>query len=119
VTAPPGAPPGAPFFVVPSSGSGPVPTKQADGPTVATESKSGKSNKHTKKVVLISIGSILAFIILVLALVLFIPRCGRRRERVDRRSRRHQIGAYGDERQQHPRDLGAIVQPPIQPEKGK
>ncbi|KAH1248017.1 Protein STRUBBELIG-RECEPTOR FAMILY 3 [Glycine max] len=99
------APPGTPVSGTPPS-SGRVPTKQADGPTAANESHTGKSKKSTKRVVWISIASVLGFIILLLGFILFIPRCSRR-ERDDRRSKRHQIGAYGGERQSA-RDL---VQP--------
>ena len=99
---------------VPSS-SGRIPAKQADGPTAAKESNSGKSKKSTKRVVWISIASVLGFVILVLGFVLFIPHCSRR-ERADRK--RHQIGAYGGETQ-NPRDYGALVQPPSQTEKCK
>uniref|UniRef100_A0A0R0JNC2 Protein kinase domain-containing protein n=1 Tax=Glycine max TaxID=3847 RepID=A0A0R0JNC2_SOYBN len=91
------APPGTPVSGTPPS-SGRVPTKQADGPTAANESHTGKSKKSTKRVVWISIASVLGFIILLLGFILFIPRCSRR-ERDDRRSKRHQIGAYGGERQ--------------------
>ncbi|KAH1128169.1 hypothetical protein GLYMA_06G296800v4 [Glycine max] len=107
------APPGTPVSGTPPS-SGRVPTKQADGPTAANESHTGKSKKSTKRVVWISIASVLGFIILLLGFILFIPRCSRR-ERDDRRSKRHQIGAYGGERQSA-RDL---VQPRSQMEKGK
>ncbi|CAL0333881.1 unnamed protein product [Lupinus luteus] len=108
-----GASPRTPAAGAPPSGH--VPTKQADGPTAAKESNSGKSKSITKRVVLISIGSVLGFIVLVLALLLFIPVCSKR-ERVDGRSRRHQIGAYGGERQ-NPRDYVALVQQPSQTEK--
>ena len=106
---------GTPISGTPSSGR--VPHRQADGPTAAKESSSGKSKKHTKRVVWITIASILGFIILLLGLILFLPRCSRR-EWVDRSSRRHQIGAYGGERQ-NARDYGALVPPPSQMEKGK
>ncbi|OIW06036.1 hypothetical protein TanjilG_11723 [Lupinus angustifolius] len=108
-----GASPRTPVAGAPPSGR--VPTKQADGPAAAKESNSGKSKSITKRVVLISIGSVLGFIVLVLALLLFIPTCSKR-ERVDGRSRRHQIGAYGGERQ-NPRDYVALVQQPSQTEK--
>ncbi|KAL5132215.1 Protein STRUBBELIG-RECEPTOR FAMILY 3 [Glycine soja] len=103
------SPTGTVVSVTPSSGR--VPTKPTKGPTAAKESNSGKSKKNTKKVVWISISGILVFIILVLGLLLFVPRCSRR-ERVNRSSKQHQVGAYGGERQ-NPRDYGAFVQPPI------
>jgi len=53
---------------------------------------------------------------LLLGFILFIPRCSRR-ERDGRRSK-HQIGAYGAEREM-PRGNGSSVQPPSQIEKGK
>ncbi|KEH39082.1 strubbelig receptor family protein [Medicago truncatula] len=95
--------------------SGRVPTKQAGGPTASKDSSSGKSKKNTKRVVWISISGVLGFIILVLALLLFLPRCSKR-ERVGRTSKQHQIGAYGGERT-NPWNNGALVQPPSQTEK--
>ncbi|KAJ1410709.1 Serine-threonine/tyrosine-protein kinase, catalytic domain [Sesbania bispinosa] len=97
--------PPPPGTVVSGTPSGRVPTKQADGPSAAKESSSGKSKKSTKRVVWITISGILVFLILALALVLFIPRCSRR-ERVDRtsNSKQHQIGAYGVPK-------GAVVKP--------
>ncbi|RDX94215.1 Protein STRUBBELIG-RECEPTOR FAMILY 3 [Mucuna pruriens] len=87
----------------PSSGRIPTITKPTEGPIAAKESNSGKSKKNSKRVVWISIS--------VLGLLLFVPRCSRR-ERADRSSKQHQIGAYGGERQ-NPREYGALVQPPI------
>ncbi|XP_025669671.1 protein STRUBBELIG-RECEPTOR FAMILY 3 isoform X1 [Arachis hypogaea] len=99
---------------VPSS-AGRIPTKQADGPTAAKESNSGKSKGRTKRVVWITIASILGAVIVALALLLFVPHC-RRREQVDRTSKKHQIGAFGGEAQ-NPRNYEAMVQPPSQAEK--
>jgi hypothetical protein len=104
----------------PSSGrvpSGRVPTKPADEPTASKESSSGKSKKNTKRVIWITISGVLGFIILALALVLFLPRCSKR-ERGGRTSKQHQIGAYGGERT-NPWNNGALVQPPSQTQKGK
>lgn len=112
VTAPPS---GNLVFGTPSSGR--VPAKQAHGPSAAIESSSGKSKTHMKRVVWICISGVLVFIIFALGLAIFIPRCSRK-ERVERTSKQHLIGAYGRERQ-NPRDNGAFVQPPRQTEKGK
>ncbi|KAL2331733.1 hypothetical protein Fmac_019314 [Flemingia macrophylla] len=95
--------------------SGRIPTKPTEGPTAAKESNSGKSKKNTKWVVWISISSILVFIIVVLGLLLFVPRCSRR-EQVDRSSKQHQVGAFGGETHNH-REYGALVQPPNQTDK--
>ncbi|KAI4334004.1 hypothetical protein L6164_018747 [Bauhinia variegata] len=108
------APPGTLVSGAPPSGRTPT-TKQADGPTAEKESNSGKSKKTTKRVVWISIAGVLLFIILALGLILFIPRCSRK-ERVDIISKRHQIGAYGGDRQ-NPRDNGPLVPTPSQMEK--
>uniref|UniRef100_A0A0A0K3Q1 Protein kinase domain-containing protein n=1 Tax=Cucumis sativus TaxID=3659 RepID=A0A0A0K3Q1_CUCSA len=102
------SPPSKPAPAPPVSGGPPVsgappssqqrPKKQADGPSASEESSSGKNKKSTKRVVLITIAVVLSFIILVLACVLFMPRC-RRRRRSDSVSKRHQIGAYRGERE--------------------
>ncbi|KAL5055502.1 hypothetical protein RYX36_036184 [Vicia faba] len=102
--------PGTPFF-------GRVPPKHAKGPTASKKSSSEKSKTNTKRVVWITISCVLGFIILALALVLFLPRCSKR-ERVGRTSKQHLIGAYGGERT-NPWNNGALVQPPSQTEKGK
>ncbi|KAG4961015.1 hypothetical protein JHK87_037648 [Glycine soja] len=109
----PATPSGTVVSVTPSSGR--IPTKPTEGPTAAKESNSEKSKKNTKKVVWISVSGILVFIILVLGLLLFVPRCSKR-EWVNRSSKQHQVGAYGVERQ-NPREYGAFVQPPNQTEK--
>eukprot|EP00256_Glycine_max_P066362 XP_025980957.1 protein STRUBBELIG-RECEPTOR FAMILY 3 isoform X3 [Glycine max] len=109
----PATPSGTVASVTPSSGR--IPTKPTEGPTAAKESNSEKSKKNTKKVVWISVSGILVFIILVLGLLLFVPRCSKR-EWVNRSSKQHQVGAYGVERQ-NPREYGAFVQPPNQTEK--
>ncbi|XP_058779997.1 protein STRUBBELIG-RECEPTOR FAMILY 3-like [Vicia villosa] len=101
--------PGTPFF-------GRVPPKHAKGPTASKKSSSEKSKTNTKRVVWITISCVLGFIILALALVLFLPRCSKR-ERVDRTSKQHLIGAYGGERTNPWRNNGALVQPPSQTEK--
>ncbi|KAK7401977.1 hypothetical protein VNO78_13891 [Psophocarpus tetragonolobus] len=122
VTLAPAHPPRSPATASPSGTmvsvtppSGRIPTKPTEGPTAGKESNSGKPKKNTKRVVWISISGILVFIILVLGLLLFVPRCSRR-ERVNRSSKQHQVGTYGGERQ-NPRDYGAFIQPPGQTEK--
>ncbi|CAJ1956524.1 unnamed protein product [Sphenostylis stenocarpa] len=108
------SPSGTVVSVTPSSGR--LPTKPTDGPTAAKESNPGKSKKNTKKVVWISISGILTFIIVVLGLLLFVPRCSRR-ERVNISSKQHQVDTYGGERQKNPREYEAFVQPLSQTEK--
>ncbi|BAT92258.1 hypothetical protein LR48_Vigan05g151700 [Vigna angularis] len=118
----PARPPHSPVPVSPSGtvvsgtpSSGRLPTKPTDGPTAAKESNSVKSKKNTKRVVWISISSILMFVIVVLGLLLFVPRCSRR-EQVNKSSKQHQVGKYGGERQ-NPREYEGFVQPPSQTEK--
>lgn len=100
--------------------TGKTPAKQADGPSASESSNSGRTKKFltTKRVVWISIAGVLSFIILILALVLFMPRCIRQRRGADSVSKRHQIGADGD-RENPPRDNGSLVQPTNQMQKGK
>ena len=122
----PARPPHSPVTVSPSGtvvsgtpSSGRLPTKPTDGPTVANESNSVKSKKNTKRVVWISISGILMFVIVVLGLLLFVPRCrSSRREKVNKSSKQHQVGTYGGERH-NPREYEDSVQPPSQTEKGK
>ncbi|MBA0754363.1 hypothetical protein Gogos_021790, partial [Gossypium gossypioides] len=81
--APPHAPP---HSVVPASGQTPTsdqtPGKHADGPSASEGSNSSQKKNFltTKRVVWISIASVLLFIILALALLLFMPKCSRGRE---------------------------------------
>ncbi|ESW21877.1 hypothetical protein PHAVU_005G106800 [Phaseolus vulgaris] len=120
----PARPPHSPVTVSPSGtvvsgtpSSGRLPTKPTDGPTVANESNSVKSKKNTKRVVWISISGILMFVIVVLGLLLFVPRCrSSRREKVNKSSKQHQVGTYGGERH-NPREYEDSVQPPSQTEK--
>ncbi|KAL9322494.1 hypothetical protein ACSQ67_010547 [Phaseolus vulgaris] len=108
----PARPPHSPVTVSPSGtvvsgtpSSGRLPTKPTDGPTVANESNSVKSKKNTKRVVWISISGILMFVIVVLGLLLFVPRCrSSRREKVNKSSKQHQVGTYGVPK-------GAVVRP--------
>lgn len=102
----------------PSSGRK-TPGKQADGPTSSEESNSGgKKFLTTKKVVWISIAGVLLFVIMALGLVLFTPRCSRRREEAGGIFKRHQVGAYKGNRE-NPRDTGSLAEPTNQREKGK
>jgi len=120
----PARPPHSPVTVSPlgtvvsgTPSSGRLPTKPTNGPTAANQSNSVKSKKNTKRVVWISISGILMFVIVVLGLLLFVPRCSRR-EQVNKSSKQHQVGKYGGERQ-NPREYEDFVQPPSQTEKGK
>ncbi|KAF2283198.1 hypothetical protein GH714_043528 [Hevea brasiliensis] len=102
---PPPAPglPGAPT----SPSSGKTPGKQVDGPSSSEESSSG-GKKSTKKIVWISIAGVLSFVILALGLVLFMPKCSRRREQASRIFERHQVDAYKGNRE-NPRDHESLL----------
>ncbi|PQM39107.1 hypothetical protein Pyn_23354 [Prunus yedoensis var. nudiflora] len=103
---------GPPTGKPPGRTPGRTPGKQADGPSSQDTSNSGKSKKFltTKRVVGISIGGVLLFVVLLLAILFFMPRRGRREE-ADRISKRHQIGAYTGDRENPPRDNSSLVQP--------
>lgn len=93
-------PPAPPFFGgVPTRNETPPyqqrPRRQADGPSAAGETSSGKKSPvTTKKIVLISVAGVFGFIILVLACLLFMPKCMRRRKEPDGAFKRHQVGVY-------------------------
>lgn len=116
----PSSPPAPPLaFWGPPTGktpgrSPPKAGKSADGPSSQDASNSGKPKKFLtkKRVVGISIGGALVFIILILAILFFMPRRSRRREEADRISKRHQIGAYTGDRENPPRDNGSLVVQP-------
>lgn len=100
--APPHAPP---HSVVPASGQTPTsdqtPGKHADGPSASEGSNSShkKNFLTTKMVVWISIASVLLFIVLALALLLFMPKCSRGREEAGGIFKQHQVGAYRGNRE--------------------
>ncbi|XP_021685105.2 protein STRUBBELIG-RECEPTOR FAMILY 3 isoform X2 [Hevea brasiliensis] len=98
-----------------SPSSGKTPGKQVDGPSSSEESSSG-GKKSTKKIVWISIAGVLSFVILALGLVLFMPKCSRRREQASRIFERHQVDAYKGNRE-NPRDHESLVQPAKETEK--
>ncbi|KDP24176.1 hypothetical protein JCGZ_25833 [Jatropha curcas] len=106
--------PGSPS--TPSSGgspsttsSGKTPGKQVDGPTSSQESSSGgKKFLTSKRVVWISIAGVLLFVILALGLVLFMPRCSRRRKEAGRIFKQHQVGVWKGNRE-NPRDNRSLV----------
>ncbi|KAJ8568914.1 hypothetical protein K7X08_032651 [Anisodus acutangulus] len=107
-------PPGPPFFKPPSSTQTPPtserkPGKQADGPSTTAEPSSKGSKKSIKRVVWISIVAVLSFIILVIAILLFLPRCFRERQDSNW-SRRHEIAPYVGSRENR-RDNGLLVLP--------
>ncbi|KAL8167539.1 hypothetical protein V2J09_009038 [Rumex salicifolius] len=59
-----------------SSRSPPKPTIQANNPSSSQAGSGGRSNSsHTKKIILVSICSVVGFIILILALLLCLPSC--------------------------------------------
>ncbi|WMV39182.1 hypothetical protein MTR67_032567 [Solanum verrucosum] len=113
-TRPPPAPPGPPFFKPPTSTQTPPtsdrkPGQKADGPSVTAESSSKGNKKSVKRVVWISIASVLSFIILVIAILLFLPRCFRERQDTNW-SRRHEIAPDVGSRENR-RDNGLLVLP--------
>ncbi|KAI3439834.1 Protein kinase domain-containing protein, partial [Psidium guajava] len=102
---------GTPFFGAGPPPSSKAPPKPADGPSVTGQSKSGSSKKSSsKRVVWIVIAVVLSFIILALALALFVPACFRRRHEVYRISKRHDNGAYNGKRE-NPRENPSFVPP--------
>lgn len=124
-TMPTARPPAPPFFGVPASGQTPerqtpgkeAPSRPADGPSATKDSNSKKTKEtsNTKKIVWISIGTVLSVVILLLLLVLFIPKCCK--ERDDRIPRRHEIAPYIGNRE-NLREYGPLVHPFHQTEKG-
>ncbi|XP_059277011.1 protein STRUBBELIG-RECEPTOR FAMILY 3-like [Lycium ferocissimum] len=89
------------------------PGKHANnGPSISAESSSRASKKSlsVKRVVWISIASVLTFIILVLAILLFLPRCLRRWHETQRTPKHHEITPYMGARE-NPRDSGSLTQP--------
>ncbi|XP_047337205.1 protein STRUBBELIG-RECEPTOR FAMILY 3-like [Impatiens glandulifera] len=86
------------------------PPKQAEGPTTSKGSNSNSTKKSvtTKRIVWIAIGSALSFVILVMAILLFAPRC-RKRRRNDERFKQHEIAPCVG-RRDNPRDNGTAVQ---------
>lgn len=84
---PPPPPPGTPS-------SGTVPGKHsASGPSAPEpESVTGKKKYNARKIVLISILSVIGFIILILTLLLCTPICLRRSRELYRYSRREEVG---------------------------
>ncbi|CAN4094119.1 unnamed protein product [Withania somnifera] len=88
------------------------PGKQADGPSGSVESSSTGSKKSfsVKRVVWVSIAAVLSFIILVLAILLFLPRCVRKWHETQRTPKHHEIAPYTGSRE-NPGDNGSLVQP--------
>ncbi|KAM7274935.1 hypothetical protein ACFE04_016801 [Oxalis oulophora] len=118
--------PTPPFWGTPSPPQSPAkqsppgkqtPGKRADAPSSPKGSSSGKSGKFltTKKLIWISVAAAFLLVILALACLLFMPRCSRRRERVDGTSKPHQVGAYRTNRDNNLSDGGSLVPPPINP----
>uniref|UniRef100_A0A1S4CBZ3 Protein STRUBBELIG-RECEPTOR FAMILY 3-like n=1 Tax=Nicotiana tabacum TaxID=4097 RepID=A0A1S4CBZ3_TOBAC len=113
LAAPPPAGLAPPFFKPPTSvqappTSGRKPGKQADGPTATAESSSKGSKKSIKRVVWISVVAVLSFIILVIAILLFLPRCLKDRQE-NNWSRRHEVAPFVGSRENR-RDNGSLVQ---------
>lgn len=95
------------------------PGEQADGPSRSAESGSTgrKKSLSAKRVVWISIAAVLSFIILVLAILLFLPRCLRKWHETERTPKHHEIAPYVSARE-NPGDSGSLVQPGHGIEKG-
>ncbi|XP_057487291.1 protein STRUBBELIG-RECEPTOR FAMILY 3-like isoform X2 [Actinidia eriantha] len=110
-TSPTPAPPRA---GAPSSGQ--TPGKKTDGPSNPEETNSKRTKNNTKRVVWISIAGVLSFIVLVLALLLFMPRCWRGMREADRISKRLEVAPYVGIRD-NPMDGGPLVQSTNQIEK--
>ncbi|KAM1112584.1 hypothetical protein EV1_045059 [Malus domestica] len=118
-TSSPPAPP-LPFWGPPTGktpGRSPPKNGTVDGPSSQDTSNSGKQKKFLtkKRVVGISIGGALVFIIFILAILFFMPRRSRRGEEADGISKQHQIGAYTGDRENPPRDNGSLVVLPANP----
>ncbi|GFS41075.1 STRUBBELIG-receptor family 3 [Actinidia rufa] len=113
-TSPTPPPPAPPLAGAPSSGQ--TPGKKADGPSNPEETNSKRTKNNTKRIVWISIAGVLSFIVLVLALLLFMPRCWRGIREADRISKRHEVAPYVGIRD-NPMDGGPLVQPINQIEK--
>ncbi|GAB2274819.1 hypothetical protein Dimus_009593 [Dionaea muscipula] len=79
-----------------TSSSGKEPDKHAAAPPTVVEPESGsrKVKYNFKKIVWISILSLIAFIILILALLLCMPMCTRRTRETYRHFRRHGVEPY-------------------------
>ncbi|KAK4486913.1 hypothetical protein RD792_006222, partial [Penstemon davidsonii] len=110
-------PPEPPFFQGPTSEQTPPtswhrPRRQADGPSAPAESSSQTSKKSlsTKRVVWISIAAVLSFIILLLAVLLFMPKCLREKRETYRTPKRHEIAPYTGTRE-NARDGGSLFLP--------
>ncbi|CAH9071444.1 unnamed protein product [Cuscuta epithymum] len=110
-------PPVPPFFsrgptsARPPPKSESKPPKQADGPSALGQSNSNRSKKSTKKrVVLISIASVLSFIMLVLAILLCLPKRQRERPVTQRIPKRHEIAPYTGPREST-LESGSLEQP--------
>ncbi|KAI8551742.1 hypothetical protein RHMOL_Rhmol06G0209900 [Rhododendron molle] len=101
-----------------SQPSGQTHGKKADGPSASEASNSTSTKKYltTGRIVGISIASALLFVILALALLLFMPRCLRGRRDADRISKRHEVAPYVNIRD-NPMDGGSLVQPSNEIEK--
>ncbi|XP_021910991.1 protein STRUBBELIG-RECEPTOR FAMILY 3-like, partial [Carica papaya] len=110
--------PAPPLPGAPSSGTSPEqkPGKHADGPSATEGSTSGGKSKTTKRVVWISIAGVFSFIIIVLAILLLLPKCRRRRGEAGENFKPHQIGAYRGNRE-NLGDNGSLNQPTNQMEK--
>lgn len=95
--------------------SGLPPGRKGAPPPAGSTSVEKKKNSTPKKVVWISILAVISGIILVLACLLLLPKCARRRKEHDRIFKQHQVGAYrgsrehlGDERPQPTNQLDKV-----------
>ncbi|XP_022764033.1 protein STRUBBELIG-RECEPTOR FAMILY 3-like isoform X2 [Durio zibethinus] len=96
-----------------------TPGKHANGPS-ASEGSNSREKKNfltTKRVVWISVAGVLFFIILALGVPFFMPKCSRVREEAGIIFKRHQVGAYGGNREKLGED-GPVPTTTSQTEKG-
>ncbi|GAB2285339.1 hypothetical protein Dimus_019793 [Dionaea muscipula] len=98
-----------------SSTSGNNPNKHAAAPSVVAKPKSGSGKRKSgvQRIVWISIVSIIACIILILALLLCMPICLRRSRELYERSRRHEFEPSRNTMENSP-SSGNLLLPPLQ-----
>lgn len=103
-----------------TSGSGQRPRTHAASPSTHQDSNTVKKTQSskTKRIVGISIASVIGFIILVLALLLCLPWCFSRSKDYYRTTKRHEIQPYMGPREYPPLHNGPSRQPNNLAEKG-
>ncbi|KAG2330771.1 hypothetical protein Bca4012_019655 [Brassica carinata] len=108
--------PTRPFFGVPPPAPARNRGKADDAPPALKEQK---SSSHTKRIVLIAFAGVLVFTILVLAILLLLPKCirRRRRERGSSVFKPHQVGADRGNRENALENVPPALPPPVRSEK--